>query len=95
MKYIVEFNNDYVCGWRVATDSETPNYIGELTDDDLYLLRGWYKLQNNIFVEDSVKKQEIINEEEKEAQKPTWQETLEAQTFYTAMMTDTLIETEV
>lgn len=41
---------------------------------------------------DEEKYQRILEEEEKEKKKPTWQDKIESQTFYTAMMTDTLIE---
>lgn len=52
---------------------------------------GWYRFTNGEFIEDSEKKAEIIAERELV---PTWEETIESQVYYTALMTDTLIEEE-
>ena len=61
--------------------------------DDLGYIKG-YKFVNNDFVVDEQKKAEIIAEREKEAQKPSRLDRLEAQSFFTAMTTDTLLEEE-
>lgn len=93
-KYVIETNTDgYVIGFYAVLEGKY-DYEGQMADFP-EATEGWCKFENNTFVVDEVKKAEIIAEREKEAQKPTWQETIEAQTFYTAMMTDTLIETEV
>lgn len=93
-KYVIETNTDgYVTGFYAVLDDEKYDYEGQMADFP-EATEGWCKFENNTFVVDEVKKAEIIAEREKEAQKPTWQETTEAQVIYTAMMTDTLIEPE-
>jgi len=52
---------------------------------------GWYRFENGTFVEDLQKKAEILAERE---HTPTWEESIESQVYYTALMTDTLIEEE-
>ena len=89
---------------KVKIDFDDNNYIKRIVTN--YLEGDWevddetfdfehfscYYLKNNELVLDEKKKQEQIEEEERQAKLPTWQETIDSQVFYTAMMTDTLIE---
>lgn len=56
------------------------------------LSRGCYTIVNNEVVYDDEEYQRILAKEEEERRKPTEMDRLESQTFYTAMMTDTLLE---
>ena len=90
-KYKLSFDeNDYINGFHVVFGDESYDYYGQMADfpDSC---EGWTKFINGEFVEDLAKKEEIIDERNRI---PTWQETIEAQVTYTAMMTNTLIEEE-
>lgn len=91
--YKINFNDNYVVGAYAVNEGSDYDYYGQIAEYP-DIAEGWYKLVNNDFVIDEQKKAEIIAKREEEAKKPTWQETIEAQTFYTAMMTDTLIDSE-
>lgn len=51
-----------------------------------------YKLIEGVLVFDDEKLARIIAEEEQEASLPTWQERIDAQVLYTALLTDSLLE---
>lgn len=53
-----------------------------------------YKPIGNEIVLDSVKYEKVKQQEREEESKPTQQEKLEAQVLYTALMTDTMLESE-
>ena len=94
IRYKIITNADgYVDSFYDVVDNEY-DYEGQMADYP-EATEGWYKFENNTFIVDEVKKAEIIAERKKEAEKPTQLDIVEAQTFYTAMITDTLIETEV
>jgi len=64
----------------------------ELTPtEDEWMFLNCYKLINGSLILDSVKKQKILDNMELD-KLPTWEETIEAQITYTALMTDTLLE---
>lgn len=90
MKAKIEFDdNKYIK--RFVTDNIEGTYeIDEDTFEFDYMF--CYKLKNNKLVLDEKKKQEQIEEEERRSKLPTWQETIDSQVFFTAMMTDTLLE---
>lgn len=89
--YKINFNGNYVVGAYAVNKGSDYDYYGQIAEYP-DIAEGWYKFVNNTFVVDEQKKAEIIAEREREAQKPTWQETMDAQVTYTAMMTDTLLE---
>lgn len=50
-----------------------------------------YKLVDNVLIFDDEKLAKLVAEEEEEAKLPTWQEEIEAQVLYTALVTDSLV----
>lgn len=97
--YVIEINDGgYVCGFYAVMDSDY-DYTGQMADYP-EACEGWYKFipgsnkGEGEFVVDEVKKAEIEEERRKEALKPTDFERVEAQTVYTALMTDTLLPEE-
>ena len=50
-----------------------------------------YRLVNNKLVFDDEKLAKLVAEEEEKAKLPTWQEEIEAQVLYTALVTDSLV----
>lgn len=91
IKYKLILNADkYIIGFCDVVEGDY-DYEGQLPDD-ADLCNGWYKYVNNKFVLDEKKKSQIIDEKQKEAEKPSRLDVIEAQTFYSAMMTDTLLE---
>ena len=96
-KYYYKFvyNNNYISQFYAVNENQQYDFygqMGEFPDVMASLPEGWYKFENNNFVLDQVRKQEIIQQRNSKAQKPTWEETIDAQVTYTAMMTDTLLE---
>ena len=92
-RYKLMFNeDDYINGFYAVLDDDY-DYYGQMADFP-DVCEGWTKFENGEFVEDQVKKAEIIAEREAEALKPTEQDRIEAQTYYTALMTDTLLPDE-
>lgn len=90
-KYIIEQKDNYVSGFYNVNDGEEYDYEGQMADFP-DVCEGWYKFQKGKFVVDEKRKQEILDERQKEEEMPTQIDIIEAQTFYTAMMTDTLLE---
>lgn len=88
MKATITFDKDkYIA--RFVTDI---NGEYEVDDDfDLHYMTCYY-LKNKEIVLDEEKKAKQIKQEEEEDGKPTWQDSIDSQVFYTAMITDTLIE---
>ena len=84
--------NGYIVGFYTVFGDDY-DYYGQMADFP-ELCEGWTKFENGEFVEDPEKKAEIIAEREREAQLPTWEEIIESQVYYTALITDTLIEEE-
>ena len=94
-KYKLILNaNKYIIGFYNIVDGEEYDYEGQMADFP-EVCEGWYKFQKGTFVIDEKRKQEVLAQRQAELDKPTWQETIEAQTFYTAMITDTLIDSKV
>ena len=85
-------DDNYIRGFYIASKNDHEFYgdINAYPD----IIEGWYKLQDGQITLDEDKKAEIIAEREAEAKKPTWQETIESQVYYTALLTDTIIDTE-
>lgn len=93
-KYKFNYLNNYITGFQAVLDDnyDFQGQMAEYPDVLNSFPEGWYKFENGEFVLDQTRKDEVIAEREAEAEKPTWEETIEAQTYYTAMMTDTLLE---
>lgn len=90
-KYVIQTNGGYVSGFYNVQEGSY-DYEGQMADFP-DVCEGWFKFQNNTFVEDAQKKAEIIAQrEEEERQKKREDERIPAQVTYTAMMTNTLIE---
>lgn len=93
-KYKFNFTNNYITGFQAVLD-DAYDFEGQMANypDVLDSLpEGWYKFENGEFVLDQTRKDEVLAERKAKEEQPTWQETIEAQTYYTAMMTDTLLE---
>lgn len=94
------FNDElgYVNGFSAVLEDDF-DYYGQMADFP-NACEGWTKFVpgneagTGEFVEDLERKAEIEEEKRKEALKPTDQDRLEAQTMYTALMTDTLLPDE-
>ena len=85
-------DDNFIYGFHIA-DATNHDFYGDInTYPDI--AEGWYKLQDGQIVLDENKKAEIIAEREAETMKPTWEETIESQVYYTALMTDTWVEEE-
>ena len=102
-RYFYKLNfdeNNYIVGFYTVLETGEYDYIcneNEYLPEDV--TEGWYKFVSNgsgrgNFVVDETKKAEIIAKREEEAKKPTDMDKLQAQSFYTAMVTDTLLEEE-
>lgn len=92
-KYKLHFDNDnYLTSFEAVLKGEY-DYEGQMSQYP-DACEGWTKFENGTFVEDEVKKAEIIAQREEEAKKPTEAQKLEAQLLYTAVCTDTLLESE-
>ena len=92
--YKFEYDNDYIIGFYDVPEGASYDYDGTISEDlcNSIYYGGWYKFENNQLIEDAQRKAEMIAKKEHET---TWEERIDAQVTYTAMMTDTLIEEEV
>ena len=86
----------YIIGYGVVEEGMPYDFYGQMAEhpevDYSIGFGGWYKFESREFIEDPVRKAEMIDQKQHQA---TWEETIEAQVTYTAMMTDTLIDMEV
>ena len=96
--YKFTYDGEFINGFYDVFPEQEYDFYGQMADYpdviDSISYGGWYKFNNNVFVIDNTRKDEMIAKREQELAKPTWQQTVEAQVIYTAMMTDTLIEEE-
>lgn len=91
--FIIFQSNGYVSGYCWVEPNEPYDYYGDLSAFP-DLIEGWYIFTGNDFVVDEEKKAEIIERRKEEALIPTEHDREEAQLYYTAMMTGTLIDEE-
>ena len=92
-KYKILTNEDgYITGFYAVLDDDY-DYYGQMADFP-DVCEGWTKFENGEFIEDLEKQEEILEQREIDAMKPTDQDRLEAQAMYTALMTDTLLPDE-
>lgn len=94
MLYTLNLDNEnYVLS---VAHTKNDNVELDLTKIELQYLNA-YQFINNKLVLDKEKRAEIIKEEEerkRQEELPTFEEKIEAQVLYTALMTDTLLESE-
>ena len=95
MKYRIDLDKEnYVKGYVVDENGQyNDEDIIKIFDSFKHRINCYKKVDDN-YVLDSVKEEEIIAKEEEEAKKPTEAQKLEAQILYTAVCTDTLLESE-
>ena len=91
MLYTINLDKDNLVLSLAHTKND--NVELDLTDVDLDFLNA-YQYFGSGLVLNQERKEEIIAEREKEEKTPTWDEIIEAQVTYTALMTDTLLEEE-
>lgn len=97
MKYRIDLDNDnYVEGYIVDVNGQySDEDIIKIFDSFNHRINCYKKVDDN-YVLDSAKEEEIIAKEEEEAKKQEKEsQRLEAQILYTAVCTDTLLESEV
>lgn len=89
--YIFFRDGDYITGFcNVEDDGEFYGQMADYPDViDSITYGGWYKFENGTFVEDAERKTEMM---EKYNHQATWEEKMEAQITYTALVTDSLLE---
>lgn len=89
--------NDWMTGFCHTADPERDLYEFDGAEVIQHEINAYHVVAGKVVL-DTVREAEIIEErrrkEEEEARKPTWQESIESQVVYTALMTDTLLEEE-
>lgn len=83
--------NGYIIGYQSVPIGTEYDYYGQMSQVP-DAIRGWTKFIDGQFVEDEAKKAEILAEEQRKAEEPTWEERIDAQVLYTALLTDSLLE---
>ena len=81
----------YIIGYQSVPAGTEYDYFGQMSQVP-DAIRGWTKFIDGQFVADEAKKAEILAEEQKKAEEPTWEERIDAQVLYTALLTDSLLE---
>lgn len=90
--YKLALNADgYIIGYQSVPIGTEYDYYGQMSQVP-DAIRGWTKFIDNKFIIDEAKKAEILAEEQKKAEEPTWEERIDAQVLYTALLTDSLLE---
>lgn len=93
--YKFTYDGEYITGFYDVLPELPYDFYGQMADypevSESLHYGGWYKFIDGGFVEDTERKAEMIAKKERES---SWEEKMEAQVTYTAMMTDTLIEEE-
>lgn len=90
--YKLTLNADgYIIGYQSVPVGTDYDYYGQMSQYP-EATHGWTKFTAGKFVADEAKKAEILAEEQKKAEEPTWEERIDAQLLYTALLTDSLLE---
>ena len=90
--YKLTLNADgYIIGYQSVPIGTEYDYYGQMSQFP-DAIRGWTKFADGNFVIDETKKAEILAEEQKKAEEPTWEERIDAQVLYTALLTNSLLE---
>ena len=90
--YKLTLNADgYIIGFNAVPMGTDYDYYGQMSQYP-EATHGWTKFIDGQFVVDEIKKAEILAEEQRKAEEPTWQERIDAQVLYTALLTNSLLE---
>ena len=81
----------YIIGYQSVPIGTEYDYYGQMSQFP-DAIRGWTKFADGNFVIDETKKAEILAEEQRKAEEPTWEERIDAQVLYTALLTNSLLE---
>ena len=81
----------YIIGYQSVPMGTDFDFFGQMSQYP-EATHGWTKFTDGKFVIDEAKKAEILAEEQKKAEEPTWEERIDAQLLYTALLTDSLLE---
>ena len=81
----------YIIGYQSVPIGTNYDYFGQMSQYP-EATHGWTKFIDSQFIEDEAKKTEILAEEQKKAEEPTWEERIDAQVLYTALLTNSLLE---
>ena len=90
--YKLTLNADgYIIGYRSVPIGTNYDYFGQMSQYP-EATHGWTKFIDGELVADEIKKAEILAEEQRKAEEPTWEERIDAQVLYTALLTNSLLE---
>ena len=81
----------YIIGFHTVPMGTDHDYFGQMAEHQ-EATHGWTRFIDGQFVEDEAKKAEILAEEQRKAEEPTWEEHIDAQVLYTALLTNSLLE---
>lgn len=81
----------YIIGFQTVPMGTDYDFFGQMAQYP-EATHGWTKFTDGKFVIDEAKKAEILAEEQKKAEAPTWEERIDAQVLYTALLTNSLLE---
>ena len=81
----------YITGFYAVPNGQDFDYYGQMSQFG-DVTHGWTKFIDGEFIVDEAKKSEILEEEKRQAEAPTWEERIDAQVLYTALLTDSLLE---
>ena len=88
---LVKNADEYIIGFQTVPMGSDYDFFGQMAQYP-EATHGWTRFIDGQFVVDEIKKAEILAEEQKKAEEPTWEERVDAQLLYTALMTDTLVQ---
>ena len=81
----------YIIGFHTVPMGTDYDFFGQMSQHP-EATHGWTKFADGNFIVDEAKKAEILAEEQRLAEQPTWEERIDAQLLYTALLTDSLLE---
>ena len=81
----------YIIGYQSVPIGTDYDFFGQMAEHP-EATHGWTKFTDGKFVADEAKKAEILAEEQRKAEEPTWEDRIDAQVLYTALLTDSLLE---
>ena len=93
LNYYKFMKNDdgYIIGFYTVPRGTDHDYFGQMSQYP-EATHGWTKFIDGQFVEDEAKKAEILANEKAMTEAPTWEERIDAQVLYTALLTNSLLE---
>ena len=89
-KFVVDADG-CIIGYQSVPNGSEYDFYGQMSQVP-DAIRGWTKFINGEFIIDEARKTEILAEEQRKAEEPTWEERIDAQVLYTALITDSLLE---